>query len=543
MIKYNPIWECYQLPGIFGADEWRSAIEECLERRDCPYHYDIRHTTIRIWHPDDPEIKVPSSNLTCRNAYRVTRVNFGGLKQETLIGITLARLVFEPGSTLPLPFSASELFARGQYPPALRHEQSLPGIEALIHFLNQALVTKQLRHYSNYEVFRAAERIIYRFGNGSQSLVELLQKGNFSKNLLSSVKTMQAVRPAAIQLGISLENVRFPEKAKSCAREIVGVLKDWGCEVSLVELKKDEEMKNFLASESLERPIILFPLQGKRGDRPPDAEMKRLKYLDFENAAFQLCSTASNPVYSRHGLAIAILAKAGGSLFVAEPLEFPNFYNSWFVGIDIGTGGFKKGKVVAIVLTSPTGNLCAHWRSLKNEDETLSPELIADGLSWIVDRAESLSPDRDLYLIRDGLRPHRESLEFYRTALPNREFTLIEYAKSGSPLIHDRAREPEPGTAILPEASALATLYPCLAPQPGILTETTKFRVPINPKSHSLAEISLLLTALCHSATLSYQASKNPSPIQWANGIASISYTNLQFSGWSHLPNCLKRNK
>jgi hypothetical protein len=44
----------------------------------------------------------------------------------------------------------------------------------------------------------------------------------------------------------------------------------------------------------------------------------------------------------------------------------------------------------------------------------------------------------------------------------------------------------------------------------------------------------LLLTALCHSATLSYQPSRLPAPVQWANGLARLSYTDLQFSGWSH---------
>ena len=89
-------------------------------------------------------------------------------------------------------------------------------------------------------------------------------------------------------------------------------------------------------------------------------------------------------MYSRHWLAIAILAKTSGSLFITEPIGFPNFHQSWFIGLD-------------------------HF-----------------------------------YLIRDRLRPHNESLEYYREALCDRDFTMIEYSKFGSPLIYDTSFEPDP---------------------------------------------------------------------------------------------------
>ena len=264
-----------------------------------------------------------------------------------------------------------------------------------------------------------------------------------------------------------------------------------------------------------------------------------LKYLDAEKAAFQLCSTASNPLYSRHGLAIAVLAKANGNIFTTEPIGFPDFYESWFVGLDLGRGGLNKGKIVVITLTSPDGNLQAYWRAKKNDDETLSLKVLCEGLSWIASKADSFGKGRHLYLIRDGLRPHNESLDCYREALSNHKFTLIEYSKSGSPLIHRSPFEPEPGTTILPEESNFTALYPCISPQYGILTTPVKFRAQINPKGHSPSDLALLLTALCHSATLSYQPSRLPAPLQWANGLARLSYTDLQFSGWSHRPSKL----
>jgi hypothetical protein len=127
-------------------------------------------------------------------------------------------------------------------------------------------------------------------------------------------------------------------------------------------------------------------------------------------------------------------------------------------------------------------------------------------------------------------------LESYREALQDRDFTMIEYSKSGSPLIHNSPFEPDPGTTILPEESEFTALYPCISPQYGVLTAPVKFRAPINPRSHSSSDLALLLTTLCHSATLSYQPARLPAPLQWANGIASLSYINFQFAGWSHIP-------
>jgi hypothetical protein len=321
--------------------------------------------------------------------------------------------------------------------------------------------------------------------------------------------------------------------------EVVEVLNGWCCKASLVDLQRDDNIQNFFRDVSQGKPIVLFPLDGKKGDRPSTSAIEWLRYLDMEKAASQLCSTASDPLFSRHGLAIAILAKADGCIFITEPNEFPGFHDSWFIGLDLGKGGMNKGNIVVITLTGPSGNLQAYWRARKDNDQTLQPGLLREGLTWIAAEAESITPGRHLYLLRDGHRPHHESLESYRKALVGQDFTLIEYSKSGSPLIHHSPSEPPPGTAILPDNSDFTALYPCSSPQHGVLTTPVKFRVPINPHKHSPSVLSQILTALCHSATLSYQPSRLPAPLQWANGLARLSYTDLQFSGWSHRRNRL----
>ena len=535
MSNYVPVWECYRLPGSSKPDEWRQTLERCLERLECPYRYDVRNTSLRIWNPAEQEIKVPGSDYTCRNGYELQRVAFKRRKDETLIGITLTRLVFEPGTKFPTFFSTDELFSKGKYPKVLRHQPMIEGIKPLIEFFNHSLGERQLEQHNNYTVVNHAKSISYRFGNCSEFLAELVQNPGLSKNLLRSVRANKAAVPASVKLGVLSASVHASNQALRIGREIVNVLHDWHCTASLEDLKNGDGIESFLADSSQGQPIVLVPLEGKKGNRPPDVAINWLRYLNSQKAAFQLCSTASNPLYSRHGLAIATLAKANGSIFITEPVGFPDFHRSWFIGLDLGRGGFNKGKIVVITLTSPDGNLQAYWRARKNDDETLSPKVLYEGLSWIVSKAESLGlGSRHLYLIRDGLRPHNESLHNYREALSNKNFTLIEYSKSGSPLIHCAPFEPEPGMTILPDESSFSVVYPCISPQHGVLTTPVKFRAPINPNGHSLSNLAMLLTTLCHSATLSYQPSRLPAPLQWANGLARLSFTDLQFSGWSH---------
>jgi hypothetical protein len=534
MDNKQTVWECYRLLGIIKTDEWRGLLEKCLQQVDCPYNYDIKGTSIRVWNSTNPGIKVPSSVYICRNGYEIQRVDFGKSKEGTSIGIGFTRLVFDPNSKLPVVFSSDELFSKDKYPEVLRHQPMIAGIKPLIEFFNKSLIGKQLEPYIDYKVIKQDSNIIYHFGKKSETLTKVIENQGLSKNLLGLVRMNTAFRTSTIRLGVLSVGVKEPKNALDIGREVVKVLNSWQCETSIEDLRNGDNIYSFICNSSQGQPIVLIALDGKKGDRPAADMIEWMKYLNSEQIAFQLCSNSSNPIYARHGLAIAVLAKASGSIFTTEPIGFPNFDRSWFVGLDLGKGGSKKGKVVVITLTNPDGNLLAHWRATKNDDETLSPELLNEGLAWITCQAENLGGNRHFYVIRDGLRPHHESLEFYRKALFDRDFTLIEYSKSGSPLIHEASFEPTPGTTVIPEGSEFTALYPCVSPQRGVLTTPVKFRAQINPNAHSSSDLALLLTALCHSATLSFQPSRLPAPLQWANGLARLSYTDLQFAGWSH---------
>ena len=129
-----------------------------------------------------------------------------------------------------------------------------------------------------------------------------MQSPGLSKNLLNSVRSNKAIAPASMRIGVLSAGVNASHKALHIGQEIINVLHDWRCSASLEDLKKGDGIESFLSDTSRGQPIVLVPLEGKKGDRPPADSINWLKYLNSEKAAFQLCSTESDPRYTRHGL-------------------------------------------------------------------------------------------------------------------------------------------------------------------------------------------------------------------------------------------------
>ena len=163
-------WECYRIPGIFEADEWRRLIEEQLEADESPYDYDIQGQAVRIWLRDSPVTSVPESPHKCRNALRVQRVAFGGSRSDTLVGITIARVFFEEGVSIPSFRSATELFTKGRYPPVLRHETTIRGIEDLVSFLGQSEQLRDFQPHDRFDAIDLSKKIVYETCEGRRSL-------------------------------------------------------------------------------------------------------------------------------------------------------------------------------------------------------------------------------------------------------------------------------------------------------------------------------------------------------------------------------------
>lgn len=529
-------WECYRIPGVSARGAWRQLIVAHLERQQTPYSFDVQGQTLRVWDSRARAQTIRRSTLTYRDGYQIRPVAFGGSRSDTLIGISMARVYFEHGDETPSHLSANELLQKGQYPPPLRHLPMLAGISDLIACLKRAPELESLVQHREYTAVALHNQITYRTSTGRESLHSMSVGDGLYKSLLNLVRNHTALQPAPVRLGVLTNLSKDPERVYTIANYVVGVLRDWGCDAEWFAIENSEGGKQFV-SEGRTENVILLPLDGERGDRPTANAKKWLEYLDSERMGFHLCSTASNPVYSQHGIATAVLQKAGGVLFTTQPIRNESFQTSWFIGLDLGYGGQRECRLAAITLTDSNGCLQAYWRTLKDKKESLSLDLLTHGLGWIVGEAMNQDPNRNLVLIRDGTCPRDENIDHYKMAMGQHPFTLIEYAKTGSPLIHVDKTEPNPGTLLIPESSQFATMYACISPQSSVLTYPVKFRMRRNPTQLSHEEVGEMLLALCHSATLSFQPSRVPAPLRYANGLAKLSWTDLQYAGWSYLPN------
>jgi len=530
MTQHKLTWECYELLGDAPQSDWRRSVEAALDRLRLSYGYDIRGHELRVWRKDQAAISVSRSKLRYQDAIRIRRMPPMRTAVGVRVGFSAARLYFEEGGVSPLPYSAAELLAPGAYPSALKHQNIVPLIDRLVKALAETLT---LSRVENFSVDQVSDQLMFRSANGSVHLNELLVGNGLSKNLLEFIRKSRALRPIKASIGVALGFSRDNDAALEIARHTCNVLADWGCDVALDVLGATDCLERFVAS----RPdgLILVPIEGKRGTRPEKVVLDWLRYMNEEKRPFQLSSISSNPLYSRHGLAMATLQKLGGSLYEVQsgPTEIPL---SWYVGIDVGYGGGRTGRIAAITLCDEQGRLHGFWRCIKSKTEALSGQVLQNGIHWVLELASKLDASKELIFIRDGICPASEREDLYRRALGDQKCLLVEYVKHGNPLIHREGAQAPAGSVILPEGDEFAHLSPCQAPQKGVFANATKFRLRINDHRITNTDMAHRLVLLCHVPTLSYQPSAIPAPVQWANGICKLSNTDLQFSGWGSLP-------
>jgi hypothetical protein len=524
----------FEIPSGRTVGDWRQTLEKRADQT--PLEYDIRGQRIRLWNPDRPAERTPRPDVGYRDGIQLQRVDLGSQRKRSAIGLSICRLYFKEDSKMPAVESQVELFRAGSTPELPRHIPFLPDARALLDTFNEndpILTPLEGIHYNG-----VSSLVTFHFGSNGDTNLSEMARGSYSKNILGRVRSNPPVSTVDMNLALVSGFSRAPDKAKTFARAVSDVLQnEWGCGISKVLIHDHDQLREWQQKTEGQKRIMLIALDGKRGDRPSQATMEWLRLLSEEQIPFQLCSLQTNPAYARHGVACVILAKTGGLLYQVGTESVSDLMDHWCVGLDLGLGGEKDGKIAVITLTDGLGQLRAHWRALKDMDETLSEEVLRDGLGWIVSKAESLAPGRKFLAFRDGIRPKNETLEVYQDLLPSGRSCLIEISKSGNPMFIDDDVPPVPGTFGIAESSDKTFLYPASSPQQGVLTNAVKFFSPHNELNYDPNQLCEIIVALCHAPKLSFQPCSQPAPIYWANGLAGLSNSNLQFGGWSHLPN------
>lgn len=524
----------FEIPEGRMLGDWRQTLEKRADQS--PLEYDIRGSRVRLWDPGQPAGKTPRRDVCYRDGIQFQRVDLGGQRKRTAIGISICRLYFKDGDKLPVVESQVELFDVGASPEVPRHIQFLPQARALLQSFNGSdpiLTPLEGIHYSD-----VSDSVGFQFGANGHAKLGGMARGSYSKNILGRVRNHPPFRASDLHLALLPSFCRDPQKAKETARATFEVLqKEWGCSVSKALIEDHDQLEEWKSKTEGRNRVVLIALDGKKGDRPSQAAMDWMALLSGEGISFQLCSTQTNPTYARHGIACVILAKTGGLLYRIGAHSVPDLGEHWCIGLDLGIGGEYEGKIAVITLTDGFGQLCAYWRALKDTDETLSEDVLRDGLGWIVAKAESLAPGRKFLAFRDGIRPKHERLEVYADLLPQGKATLIEISKTGNPLFVDGDAPPLPGSYGIAEQSDRIFLYPATAPQTDVLANTVKIFTAHNELNYTPEQLCDVIVALCHAPKLSFQPCSLPAPIYWADGLAGLSNNNLQFAGWSHLPN------
>jgi hypothetical protein len=524
----------FEFPGGRMTGDWRHTLENRADHS--PLEYDIPNHRLRLWDPRQHPGGTPRADVCYRDGIEFQRVDLGGSRTRTTVGISICRVYFKDGGKMPVVESQAELFGINGSPDVARHIEFIPEARALLKTFN-----------GSDPILTPLEGILYdgvsnsvslTFGGSRQTCLSDMAQASYSKNILSRIRNHPAVVTSHIHIALLPLFCLDQDKAKVVARATVEVLeKEWNCLVTRARIENQDQLTEWMKHTRGLNRVVLIPLDGKKGDRPSQAAIEWMTLLSDASIAFQLCSTNTNTNYSRHGLACVILAKSGGLLYRIGCQLVPDLSEHWCIGLDLGYGGEYDSKIAVITLTDGFGQLRAYWRALKDTDETLSEDVLRDGLGWIVAKAESLSPRRKLLVFRDGVRPKYERLEVYLDVLPKDRSILIELSKKGNPLFIDNDVAPLPGCYGIAEQSDKVFLYPVVAPQTDVLANAVKLFSAHNGLNYTLEQLCEITVALCHAPKLSFQPCSLPAPIYWADGLASLSNSNLQFGGWSHLPN------
>jgi hypothetical protein len=511
---------------------WREILESRLD--ETAYEYDIARNRIRVWETKTPLNDSPVKGIRYTNGIEISRVATPSSCKDTFIGFNFCRLYFEDDSKYPTIKSHTELFTVGDAPPILRHLHLIPLLQPFIDTINQD--AELISPAENLKYLPLAPRINFKFPE-EQTTASALSSGSFASNILRYIRNKAAENPVQLELALIIPFTKFEDKAKRIATETSNVLsREWGCGLKKKLISTSDELEQWINSSTAYPRYAFFALDTKIGEIPPTEAIEWMGSLQKANIAYSLFNSNSDPIYTRHGNAMHILTKMGGSHYYNFPTSVPDLPHHWCIGLDLGLGGHYKGKVAVMSLTDGKGQLVAYWRVIKDMDETLTEEILSEGLSYLVEQAETIAPNKKYIVLRDGICPKHETIQFYKDLLPKGRSVLIEYAKRGNPLMINDGGQPDAATLCTLPRTTNGYLFTAQAPQSDCLTNTVKFFSQHNELGYSIEQLAEILCSLCFAPKLSFQPSSLPAPIYWADGIASLSNSNLQFAGWASLP-------
>ena len=516
---------------------WLSVLENRL--KDSQYRCQIFRNKIQIWDVEGASHNTSKKGVGFRDGIEISRVSMRGIGTDTLVGFNFCRIFFKDGESVPTREPISAIFHDAPRPAALLHLPLLPELRKLISYINET--SPIISHVQDLDYKTVSPRIGLKFADTSTTLYAQSDQAtaSYPSNILKYIRKKRAGNVKDLELALI---TLFSDNEKESLEYASGVSKildeEWGSMLSKVHISNIDILKNWMKSETAYPKVALVALDGKAGDRPSKEALSWIHTLKAQSIDYVIFNAHSDvPIaYRNHGTATHVISKLGGYHYHTVSESVPDLPEHWCIGLDLGYGALHRAQAAIVTLTDGKGRLIAYWRAIKDIGETLSPDILKEGITWVVNQAEEIAPGKKFLAFRDGVRPRDEPLRLYKDLLPHGRSTLIEYAKRGNPMMLDDGKQPLPGTICTTTGSPDSFLFTVQAPMAGSLTGTVKFFTEHNELAYTKQQIGEILIALCFAPKLSFQPSRLPAPIYWADGLAGLSGLNLQFGGWSTIP-------
>jgi hypothetical protein len=307
------------------------------------------------------------------------------------------------------------------------------------------------------------------------------------------------------------------------------------CEVRVVSwidiMRMVEPSKDTTTHHAASR-VLLVGVHGKKGEPLMAAEVSALKRLDENGVPYRMFSLENRAMSWSAFDQLSILAEAAGGRAYSVQLPFEHTHSPVvFVGLDLGHP-LDSGVTWAVAtIVDSTGHLIGFWRKHQERDETLREKTLTAALNWVYLVLRKMYRGQcKVMVLRDGRLFENENPDLY-TQFFGEQHTLVEVVKHPVPLMLVGKNCAPAGTMCIPKGSIFFFVLTSRSKNRSEVNLPLKIRVVHDGLEMGQHRVGQIIAGLSFAPTLGLNPTRSPVPIYWANGFASMSETNHQFSG------------
>ncbi len=300
----------------------------------------------------------------------------------------------------------------------------------------------------------------------------------------------------------------------------------WGDIVHMLESHTDTNA-NYASPQ-----VLLLGVHGTKGCSLRAAEASALRQLDERGVSYRLFSL-ENPAMNWSAFdQVSILCEAVHGKAYSVKLPFDDADSPIvFLGLDLGHPLDSKVSWAVATIVDSDGHLLGYWRHRQERDETLRTKTLVAALNWIyLILRKRYRGQCKVIVFRDGRLFENERTDLYAQFF-GKHHTLVEVIKHPVPLMLVGNTCAPAGTVCIPRGSVFSFVLTSRSKNHTDVNLPLKIRVVYDGLEIGQHGVSQIIAGLSFAPTLGLNPIRSPVPIYWANGLASISETNHQFSG------------